>query len=173
MVGTPRELEQMGLRPRAQSEQAERLEQRMAPLRAALRIKEAALAQLELSLSEMTLRAPVDGTIGALLQQSGDVVAVGTPVLQLVTMRPGYVVAFVPERRIASIAVGSAVRLRRFGLFTEALRGQVAELAPMVEEVPPRGRPSPSVPIWARRVVIKLDEPALLLPGEAFRVSVR
>lgn len=171
LVGSARELEQMGLRPRAQADQAERLQQRIAPLQAALRVKEAALHQIELALAEMTLRAPVDGTIGAILQQPGDVVSVGAPVLSVITMRPGYVVAFVPERRIAGITAGSAVKLRRIGILTSALSGHVAELAPMVEEVPARVRPSPTVPTWARRVVIKLDEPAQLLPGEAFRVS--
>ena len=94
-------------------------------------------------------------------------------VLQIITTRPGHVVAFVPERKLGGLTAGATVRLRRLGTVFGTLRGHVQELAPMIEEVPPRARPSPSVPLWARRVVIRLDEPAQLLPGEAFRVSAR
>jgi len=172
-VGTPYEQQQMGLRPRANTEQVERLQERLAPYRAALRVKEAALHQLELAISEMTLRAPVDGMIGTILQRPGDVVGAGAPVLTLITMRPGSIVAFVPERRFSNITAGSSVTLRRVGTFASALHGHVVELAPMLEEVPLRARPAPSVPFWARRVVIQLDKPAPLLPGEAFNVSTR
>jgi len=54
-----------------------------------------------------------------------------------------------------------------------SLRAHVVELAPMVEEVPVRARPTPTVPMWGRRIVVKLDEPVPLLPGDAFRVSYR
>lgn len=172
-TGTPRELELMGLRPRPQDDQSSRLEQRLAPYRAAVQVEEAALRQVENSLAEMTLRAPISGTVGAILQQPGDVVSVGAPIVTIITMRPGHVVAFVPERQLRSLDVGSAVRLHRHGSWAGSLRGHVAELAPMVEETPPRGWPSPSLPVWARRVVIELDEPAPILPGEVFRVSTR
>lgn len=172
-TGTARELELMGLRPRTQDDQSERLEQRLAPYRAAVQVEEAALHVVENSLAELTLRAPVSGTVGAILQQPGDVLAASAPVAAIITMRPGHIVAFVPERQLRALAVGSPVRLHRIGSWAGALRGHVTELAPMVEEVPPRGWPSPSLPVWARRVVIKLDEPGQLLPGEVFRVNTR
>ena len=171
--GTARELELMGLRPRPQTDQSTRLDERLAPFRAALRVKEAALHQTEYALRELTLRAPVDGTVGAILQRPGDVLAAGAPVVTLVTARAGHVVAFVPERQVGRVAAGSPVQLRRIGALGSALRGHVTELAPMLEEVPLRARPAPAVSLWARRVVITLDQPASLLPGEAFRVSAR
>lgn len=172
-LGTTREQELLGLRPRTQDEQRERLERRLQPFRAALAVQEAALRELDFAIEEATLRAPVDGTVGALLLRPGDAVGAGAPVLQLVTTRPGHVVAFVPERQARGLAIGMGAMLRRSGALTGALRGRLVELAPMVEEVPPRARHSPSVPLWARRVVIKLDDAATLLPGEAFHVSLR
>lgn len=172
-LGTTKELEQMGLRPRGRDEQAQRLEERLAPFRAALRVHEAQLRELDHTLGELTLRAPVDGTVGAVLRRPGDVLGAGTEVLHIITMRPGHVVAFVPERKQGGLTPGAVVQLRRIGTVFGTLRGHVQELAPMIEEVPPRARPSPTVPLWARRVVIRLDEPAQLLPGEAFRVSAR
>jgi HlyD family secretion protein len=172
-AGTTRELQSFGMRPNSTSTQANRLTDRLAPLHSALKVKEAALRQLEFTINAMTLRAPVSGRVGAILLQPGTVVPMGAPVLSLTTMREGHVVAFVPERQIRNIAVGTALTLRRLGITMKTLRGHVVELAPQVEEVPVRARPAPTVPVWSRRIVIKLDEAAVLLPGEAFRVSAR
>ena len=172
-TGTSRELEQMGRRPRPATEQEQRLEDRLAPYRAAVAVAESGLRELEYSITEQTLRAPVDGTVGAILQRPGDVLAAGTPVLSVVTMRPGHVVAYVPERQVLAFVAGARVSVHRSGLLSSSLRGQVVEQAPAVEELPLRARRSFSVPVWGRRVVIKLDDPVPLFPGEAFRVSPR
>lgn len=172
-TGSSAELQALGLRPTTATTQQGRLEDRMAPLHAALKVKEAMLRQIEYTIDSMSLRAPVAGRVGAILVQPGTIVAEGTPVLNLTTARAGHVVAYVPERQLASVALGAAVRLRRPTFNTKFLFGHVVELAPQVEEAPIRARPSPAVPVWARRIVIKLDEPAALVPGEAFRVSPR
>jgi len=105
------------------------------------------------------------------LHRSGDVVGAGMPVITLVTSRPGHIVTYVPERQIRSYPPGAAVSLRKIGVAVAALRAHVVELAPMVEEVPIRARPTPSVPMWGRRIVVKLADLVPLLPGDAFRVS--
>lgn len=168
-----RELELMGLRPRPQSDQQRRLEERLGPYRIAVSVREAELAELEYALGELTLRAPVDGIVGAILQRPGDALNAGTPVITIVTSRPGHIVAYVPERQIRNYQQGAAVNLRKVGVVVASLRAHVVELAPMVEEVPVRARPTPTVPMWGRRIVVKLDEPVPLLPGDAFRVSYR
>lgn len=172
-AGTARELEQMGRRPRSLTEQDQRLEARLAPFRAAVAVSESELRELEFALGELTLRAPIDGTVSAILQRPGDMLAAGAPVISVVTMRPGHLVAFVPERQLQGFASGALVRVHRSGLFAPSLRGQVVELSPAVEELPLRARRSFTVPAWGRRVVVKLDEPLPLLPGEAFRVNAR
>lgn len=172
-VGTHRQLQLMGFRPRAAEEQEQRLQERLAPYRAALHVKKAALLQVEAAIAEMTLRAPVDGTVGAILQWPGDVVSASTPVVRIITTRPGHVVAYVPERQIRDITVGAIAKLRRVGLLSGTMRGQVVELAPTIEEIPLRARTSPGVPGWARRVVVKLEGSGRLLAGEAFHVITR
>ena len=169
--GSQRELELAGLRPRPKSDQERRLDERLSPFRVAIAVREAELAELELAISELTLRAPVDGVVGTILQRPGDTLGAGTPVLTIVTTRPGYIVAFVPERQVSHYPKGQPVELRKIGVVLKVLKAQVIELAPMVEEVPVRARPSPTVPMWGRRIVIKVDGTTPLLPGEAFRVS--
>lgn len=171
--GPVKDMEQMGLRPRPLSEQQKRLEQRLGPQHVAISVHEAELAQIEYEIGELTLRAPVDGQVGMILHRVGDVVSAGMPVVTLITSRPGHIVTYVPERQIRSYPLGTAVTLRKIGVAVAAMRAHVVELAPMIEEVPVRARPTPSVPLWGRRIVVKLDDPVSLLPGDAFRVSTR
>ena len=172
-AGTPRELELMGLRPRPLTDQNDRLEERLGPYRAAVTVSESALREIEYAIAELTLRAPVDGTVGAILQRAGDVLTAGAPVVTLVTARPGTLVAYAQERQMGTLVPGSTVNLRRPGLFTPLLRGRVIELAPLIEEFPLRARPSPAAPMWGRRIVIQLEKPMPLIPGETFRVGTR
>ncbi len=172
-LGTVRDQELMGLRPRPKTDQDRRLEERIGPFRSLVTVKEAELAELDQQLSDLVLKAPVDGTVGTILMRTGDVVGAGMPILTVVTTRPGHVVAYVPERVVANFLQGRSVELRKTGLVVTPQFGQVVELGPLVEEVPIRSRPSPAVPAWGRRVVVKIDKPIDLLPGEAFRVVPR
>jgi multidrug resistance efflux pump len=172
-AGDQQALELAGQRPRPLSDQTGRLEERLAPFRAAVVVGEKALAEVEYNIRELTLRAPVDGTVGAILLRPGDAVAAGAPVVQVVVVRPGRVVAYVPERAVRNLSAGTEVRVRRVGVLASRMSGRVVEMSPMIEEFPPRARHSPAVPMWGRRVIIQLGEPAPLLPGEAFHVSPR
>jgi len=169
--GNVRDQELMGLRPRPKEDQDRRLHDRLEPYRIAIGVKEAELAQLEFQLSELVLKSPVDGIVGPLLQRQGDVIGAGTPVLQIITHRPGFLVAFVPERQIQRFTKGQKVALRRPRLVSQTLYARVLDLGPQVEEMPVRSRPTPGVPAWGRRVILKLETTQELVPGESFRVT--
>lgn len=164
--------EGLGRKARSGTEQNQRLERRMEPFRAAVQVREAALRELERAIDELTLRAPVDGSVGVLPHRIGEVVAAGAEVVSLVSVRPGRVVAFVPERLARGLSLGQVLRLRRTGVIGQALHARVIELSPLVDEVPPRARPSPTVPAWARRAVVQIEGDTTLLPGETFHVSL-
>ncbi len=171
-TGSTRTLSLMGLRPRPASEQEARLEDRMAPFRAAIAVHETSLRQVEQDLAELTLRAPVEGTVSVVLQQVGDVVRAGMPIVTLVTARPGYVIGYVPERQSRRLAVGDRVGLRRYGSFGGRVSAQIVELAPTLEAAPARLSAKLTLPFFVRRVVIRMDQPQALLPGESFYVSL-
>ena len=172
-AGTTKSLALMGLRPRPAPEQEARLQDRLAPYRAALAVQQAALRVVANSLSELVLRAPVDGHISAILQQPGDVLSAGLPVVLLSAPRPGYVVGYVPERQSRRLSLGLRARLRRIGLLSGSLGGQVVELAPALEAAPPRISAKLSLPLYVRRITIRLDDTTPLLPGETFQISLR
>lgn len=172
-MGSARSLALMGMRPRPSSDQEARLADRLAPFRAALAVEEAALHKVEQEITEMTLRAPVDGVVSVVVQQVGDVVRAGMPVITLTTTRPGVVVAYVPERQARRIQVGDRVMLRRYATLQGRLDAHVVETAPNLEQAPLRLSARLSLPFFVRRIVVRLDTPQALLPGESFYVTLR
>ena len=148
---------------------------RMAPLREALRVKEAELAQIELKIATLSLRAPGDGRISIINRRAGEVLAAAEAALVVVAHRPGIFTVYAPERQAHIPNLGDRVQISRRGLFANRGFGHVIEVSPDVTELPPRLRSSPQVPIWGRRILIDASESELMRdvpPGEEIRVRM-
>ena len=163
-----------GLDKAAYGGHAKAVETRLEPFKQAVLVQQAALKQLDVSIEELTVRAPTDGVVSSLVHRSGDVVQPGVPIVSVVTSRPRMVVAILPETMAAKVSLGATAELRRDAMFfSPVFSGRVVELSPEVEEIPPRARPSPSVAAWGRRATIEMAAGAEVLPGEGFNVSFR
>lgn len=148
---------------------------RVAPLREAVKVKDAELAQIALQISSLTLRAPGDGVVSVVNRRPGEVVAAGEAILVLVSHRPGVFAVYVPERQVHVPSVGDQVGLSRRGIFATTGHGHVIEISPDIIELPPRLRPSPQLPVWGRRILIDASESESMRdvpPGEEIRVQI-
>src|SRR5262249_52954810 len=76
--------------------------------RAALEAAQATLRSLEKQIEELTIRAPIDGTVEAVELHPGDLVAANAPVISLMDTRNLWVRAYVPENRLKN-QLGQAV----------------------------------------------------------------
>jgi len=142
------------------------------PARRAVEVQEAAIAQLDLQIEQLTLRAPVDGLVTTVSHRAGEVLASGSEVLSLVSARPSVLVAELSEGMASRARLGSAVAVRSKDLFSRTLHGHVIEIAPEIDEMIVRARPSPTIAAWGRRATIQLDQGSEALPGQAFNVSL-
>jgi multidrug resistance efflux pump len=148
---------------------------RMAPLREAIKVKEAEIAQIDYKLSMLNLRAPADGQVSLINRRPGEVVALGEAAIVIVVHRPGIFIVYIPERQTRMPNVGDSVDLTRRGVFKPGASGRVVEVGPDIVEVPPRLRSSPQVPVWGRRVVVdaSASESMRSVPaGEEVRVRL-
>jgi multidrug resistance efflux pump len=151
---------------------ADQLERRLEPLREAARMREQDVKLAKFVLAEATVRATVEGTVSLILHHEGDVVPAATEIVRIATGRPGRVVCWIPERFIDKVQAGQSVRLRGLNFFGGGFGGRVAEIAPEVEELPIRARPSAQVPAWGRRVEIESWPARPLVLGEAVHVRL-
>ncbi|HYP77157.1 MAG TPA: efflux RND transporter periplasmic adaptor subunit [Polyangiaceae bacterium] len=142
------------------------------PARRAVEVQQAAIRQLDLQIEQLTLRAPIDGVVTTITHRPGEIVAAGSEVLSVVSARPGVLVVELPEGMAARARLGQGVSVRSKELFSRALHGRIIELAPEVDEMFVRARPSPGIAAWGRRATVQLDGGGEVLPGQAFSVSL-
>lgn len=86
--------------------------------------------QAALNLSYATIRAPIDGTVGARSIRVGQFVQAGTQLMELVPLRSVYVIANFKETQLTHMRAGQTVRLEVDSFPDTELQGTVASLAP-------------------------------------------
>ena len=90
----------------------------------------AAKAQAELNLGYTTIRAPIEGTIGARQLRTGQYVQAGTALMAVVPLKAVYVVANFKETQLARVASGEPVKVRVDSFPGQLVHGRVDSLAP-------------------------------------------
>lgn len=71
----------------------------------------ATVAEVASALAELQVRAPVGGTVTSRFTNLGEVVAPGTPLLELVDLDALYLRAYVPEPQVGRVHLGCAARV--------------------------------------------------------------
>ena len=144
------------------------------PLRLAVEAGERDLEELVLQIDNHVLRSPIDGQVTLLAARVGDRVQAGVPLVAVSPMLTNEVVAYLPERMVASARVGAPVSVRCVapadGLHRECT-GTVISLSATVTEAPPRHWMLPNYPVWGRGLVVALSDGVHLIPGEAVRIA--
>jgi HlyD family secretion protein len=151
------------------------IELRTAPLREAVRLKEIRVAQLDLQIAALTLRAPGDGVVAAINRRPGEMLAAGEAAVLIVAHRPGIFEIYLSDREQRLPRVGATAQLTRAGLFTRPIAGRIVEVSPAIIELPPRLRLSPHMPSWGRRVLVDASQSEAMrgVPaGEEVRVRL-
>jgi multidrug resistance efflux pump len=107
----------------------------IAQAEAAVAAVQAALAVIEVQLSELQIRASVDGVVEAIELQPGDMVGMSAPVVSLMDTRTLWVRAYVPESRL-NIAIEQEVRITTDSFTNESFRGKVTFISRQAEFTP-------------------------------------
>lgn len=126
------------VRTLVQASQAQRSGARDEEIRAAearVAASQAALLAAEVRVAHTHLAAPVAGTVIERLQDPGEVVAAGAPVLELAELDRPYVDVFVPQARIAEVQLGRDAVVRVDSL-AEPLPGVVERIGQRTEFTP-------------------------------------
>lgn len=107
----------------------------IAQAEARVRAADAALATVDRSIDELSIRAPITGVIEALDIQPGDLVAPNAPVLSLIDTRHLWVRTYVPEDRL-DLATGQVLPVAVDAWPDERFQGEVSFIARDAEFTP-------------------------------------
>ena len=148
---------------------------RTAPLREALAVNKAVIAQIDFKIATLVLKAPADGFVASIVRRPGEMLTPGEAAVIIVAHRPGVFEIYVPSREQKPISVGMTALVSRTGLFAQSVRGKVIEVSPTVVEMPPRLRSSPQVPLWGRLIRVDCSDSDAMraVPvGEEVRIRI-
>lgn len=83
----------------------------LAATRARLREAAAAVSEVQAALDDLTISAPIDGTVTSRYANVGEVVDAGSPLLELIDLDRLYLKGYVPEPMIGQVRRGMAARI--------------------------------------------------------------
>lgn len=146
------------------------LETRLLPFELELQSQEARIAELELEREKFRILAPVSGAVNQILARVGEWRAAGAPIVEVVVPRPQRVIAYVTDRQVPAVGVGTLATLRPHDHGGEAIEGKVVMAGPQIQQVPLRLRAIPTIPQWGRLVTIQVAKTGDPLPGEIYDV---
>lgn len=92
-------------------DQVKAKEAELQALGAAARQAQASVDEAQAALSDLTIAAPVAGTVTTRFAEIGQVISAGSPLVQLVDLDRLYLKAFVPESDVGKLHVGSVARV--------------------------------------------------------------
>ncbi len=130
------------------------------------------------------LRANLDGTVARILIWPGNIVAAGTPIMNIVDDKPRNVIGFLPEVRPVNLKAGQEVLVWRQnepslllpGGQKSAVTAVVSSISPNVEALPVRINPlqvqvQGGQPIRGRRILFKLQGAHDFSPGKTVEIG--
>jgi hypothetical protein len=117
------------------------------------------------------LKATRDGVVSQILEQPGNVINAGLPIMTLVTERPDHVIGFLPEVHLAELEAGDKVRVwRQTGGPGRGVAAVVESISPDVQGLPTRINPIRGQILRGRRVMVRFAEAHDFVPGETVEI---
>lgn len=129
-----------------------------------IRAAEAGLAQAsarvalaEKSLRDTEVRSPIGGTVLLRVAETGELAAPGSPLATVADLQDAWLTLYIPEPRLASVKLGSKVRVRVDGR-TDSYTGTVSFISPQAEFTPRNVQTSEERAKLVYRVKVTLPE---------------
>jgi multidrug resistance efflux pump len=143
----------------------------LASSQAAIDVQESRIREIQLEIESLESRAPIAGTVAAVLRHPGQGVRAGDPILTIASEQGRYIVSYVPQERVAQPKVGMGVEVRARAFGSRPRESVVERIGAQVELIPQHQRRNPQVPEWGLPVRILLPDGLDVRPGELIDVT--
>jgi HlyD family secretion protein len=108
----------------------------VASAEAQIALARAQLAEAEANRHDLTIRAPIAGTVVTRAAEPGEIVAAGTPIVTLVDLASVYLRGYVPEGRIGLVRAGQSARVYLDSSPDEPIEAVVSRIDPQATFTP-------------------------------------
>lgn len=143
-----------------------RYERLLGPLKAEIAVQEGLIAELQVQLEDLDIRAPFSGVIAAIYAWPGQIVQPGNPIVTLAADQGRYVVAYIRDNERFRPQVGMRIDLRTRHEQPRIYVTHVEQVGPQMELLPLHQSRDPRMMEWGLPVRIAMPATASLRPGE-------
>ncbi len=151
------------------------VEQRLAPLREALRVAESRRDGIRARIRMLALRSPIDGVVSRITATEGQAVREGEALVHLTPLESREALVYIREGDpdAAALRPGRRLLCTRPATPRQVLCGaRVVRVGPQLVELPSRLWADPRIPEFGLPVLVGLDDGARLRPGEVVRLRL-
>jgi HlyD family secretion protein len=138
----------------------------LAPLREAVTVQERRVTALAMDRAMLVLKSPLDGTVSQMIRGVGEAVRPGEPILVVSARRASSIVAYASDFQIGEIKEGMPVELITQAGGGRIVGSKVVSVGPVIEQIPVRLWRNPSIPEWARGILVAVPTNLNLVPSE-------
>jgi len=140
------------------------------------------MMELKVQQKGLVITAPIDGVVVQIMStanvaatqragegvtlRAGEAVVAGQPILVIAQSKPKEIIGYVREAQIGQIKPGVRVELAKKTIPQQIGKSEVTFVGPVVEQLPVRLWPNPSVPQWGLPFVVKVPAGMDLTAGE-------
>lgn len=130
------------------------------------------LQALEDEEQQLVKRADINGTIGSISAQTGELLSPYSTIISIYELNPTVIKAIMNEGYKYDLHVGQVVKVestnRRY-----RIDGEISEVGSRIIEYPGRLKSNQNIPMWGRELFIKIPEQNSFLNGERVIVSIK
>lgn len=108
----------------------------LAALSAQLNQARAGLAEVEVAQADLTIKAPTAGVVVTRVRHAGEVIAAGSPIIELLDLDRLYLKVYVPESQLGKLRIDLPARIYVDGLPDQAFPAKVKYIASRAEFTP-------------------------------------
>lgn len=141
------------------------------PFRWAVEVQRVALEKISLARSKLSLVAPASGTVANITIRSGEVVAIGQPVLTILESEAREIVATVSERMHLRVQPGMRAVVQRLADRSTS-ESSVLRKGPRIERMDARVTGDTDSLLYGVQVFLQCPADLAATPGEAFEITL-
>lgn len=138
----------------------------LAPIQAAIKVKEKQIAEILADRVALELKSPFDGIVSEIQRKSGEAVLAGEPILTIAETKPREILAYADQDLATRLRANMKVKLIKNSDPQQVANSQITHLGPGMQLVPEQLRHDPAVLQWGRPMLIKVPPNMDLMPGE-------
>jgi multidrug resistance efflux pump len=142
------------------------LKRLLTPFEKAVCVQEKYIEECFAPVSQLAVRAEIDGVVGSIAYNEGQSITPGLPILTVTSPDAGYVMIWLDQHKAGLVKENMPVELIKSTVPRSVIRSQVVSVGAAFEQIPAQLWVDPKLPLWGKPVRIAVPQGVSLVANE-------